>query len=69
MTRERAVQAAAAALFNAVAERASRTPHEAATAAYYPGHPLGSVDAIEAAIIQRREQEAAESVDLVASAA
>ncbi|MEU2739873.1 hypothetical protein ABZ656_32075 [Streptomyces sp. NPDC007095] len=54
LTRSRAVQAAAAALVDAVAERAARTPREAAEAAYYPGHPLGSVDAIEAEIIRRR---------------
>lgn len=53
-----AVRAAAAALLEAVAERASRTPREAAEAAYYPGHPLGSVEAIEAEIIRRRAAEA-----------
>jgi hypothetical protein len=52
-----AVRAAAAALFEAVAERASRTPREAAEAAYYPGHRLGSVEAIEAEIIRRRAAE------------
>jgi hypothetical protein len=57
--REEAIRAAAAALIDAVAERASRTPHEAAVAAYYPGHPLGSVEAIEAEVIRRRGAEAA----------
>lgn len=57
VTRDVAVRAAAAALVQAVAERASRTPREAAEAAYYPGHPLGSVEAIEAAIIRRRAAE------------
>lgn len=60
LIRTRAVQAAAAALVDAVAERAALTPREAAEAAYYPGHPLGSVDAIEAEIIRRREHEATE---------
>lgn len=56
-TREQVVRAVAAALIQAVAERASRTPREAAEAAYYPGHPLGSVEAIEAVIIRRRAAE------------
>jgi hypothetical protein len=53
-TREQAIRAAAAALLDAVMERASRTPREAAEAAWYPGHRLGSVEAIEAEIIRRR---------------
>jgi len=57
--RDRAVRAAAEALVDAVAERASRTPREAAEAAWYPGHPLGSVEVIEAEIIRRRAAEAA----------
>jgi hypothetical protein len=52
--RDRAIRGAAEALVDAVAERASRTPREAAEAAFYPGHPLGSVEAIEAEIIRRR---------------
>ncbi|MEV8032224.1 hypothetical protein [Streptomyces sp. NPDC086182] len=52
--RDRAIRGAADALVDAVAERASRTPREAAEAAFYPGHPLGSVEAIEAEIIRRR---------------
>lgn len=59
VTRDAAIRAAASALVQAVAERASRTPREAAEAAYYPGHPLGSVEAIEAVIIRRRAAEAA----------
>lgn len=55
--RDRAVRAAADALVEAVAERASRTPHEAAEAAWYPGHRLGSVEAIEAEIVRRRAAE------------
>lgn len=58
-TRAQAIQAAAEALLDAVAERASRTPREAAEAAWYPGHRLGSVEAIEAEIIRRRSAEAA----------
>lgn len=52
--RDQAIRAAARALVDAVAERASRTPREAAEAAWYPGHRLGSVEAIEAEIIRRR---------------
>lgn len=54
ITRETAIRAAAAALIEAVRVRASRTPHEAAVAAWYPGHPLGSVEAIERRIIADR---------------
>jgi hypothetical protein len=53
-TRSQAIRGAAEALADAVAARASRTPREAAAAAWYPGHPLGSVEAIEAEIIRRR---------------
>jgi hypothetical protein len=59
ITRLRALQTAANALVDAVAERASQTPRQAAEAAYYPGHPLGSVDAIEAEIVRRRELQSA----------
>lgn len=58
-TRAQAVRSAAEALLEAVAERASRTPREAAEAAWYPGHRLGSVEAIEAEIVRRRSAEAA----------
>lgn len=58
-TRDEAIRAAAAALLDAVAERASRTPREAAEAAWYPGHPLGSVEAIEAEIVRQRAAQAA----------
>ncbi|WP_406417927.1 hypothetical protein [Streptomyces sp. NBC_01614] len=61
-TRADAVRAAAAALLDAVAERASRTPREAAEAAWYPGHRLGSVEAIEAEIIRRRTAEASSAL-------
>lgn len=63
MIKAKAIRAAAAALLDAVAERASRTPREAAEAAFYPGHPLGSVDAIEAEIVRRREHDSAASTD------
>lgn len=64
ISRDRAIRAAAEALVDAVAERAARTPRQAAEAAYYPGHPLGSVAAIEAEIIARREAESAHAADL-----
>lgn len=67
--RGRAVAAAAEALFDAVVERASRTPAEAAKAAWYPGHPLGSVEAIETEIVRRREQVAVVPLLPVADAA
>lgn len=57
--RAKAIHAAAQALVDAVVERESRTPQEAARAAWYPGHPLGSVEAIEAEIIRRRAADAA----------
>lgn len=57
--RTKAIRAAAQALVDAVTERASRTPREAAEAAWYPGHPLGSVEAIEAEIVRRRAADAA----------
>lgn len=60
--RDRAVRAAAEALVDAVTERASRTPREAAEAAWYPGHPLGSIEAIEVEIVRRRAAEVAASV-------
>lgn len=60
LIRAHAIRAAADALVDAVAERAARTPREAAEAAYYPGHPLGSVDAIEAEIVRRRAADAGE---------
>lgn len=62
LIRSRAVRAAADALVDAVAERAARSPREAAEAAYYPGHPLGSVDAIEAEITRRRSAEGGEPI-------
>ncbi|MDT0381373.1 hypothetical protein RM572_21685 [Streptomyces sp. DSM 42041] len=55
VTREAAISAAARALTAGVAKRAAMSPREAAEAAYYPGHPLGSVDAIETEILRRRK--------------
>lgn len=52
--RPTAIHAAARALISAVTERATQTPAQAAAAAFYPGHPLGSVEAIEAEITRRR---------------
>ncbi|GAA3374651.1 hypothetical protein [Streptomyces racemochromogenes] len=52
--RTTAIHTAAQALIAAVAERATQSPRQAAEAAFYPGHPLGSVDAIEAEITRRR---------------
>jgi hypothetical protein len=48
VTREQAIANAAATLIHDVAVQA----------AWHPGHPLGTVDAIEAAIIQRRGEDA-----------
>ncbi|MYT24587.1 hypothetical protein GTW69_30640, partial [Streptomyces sp. SID7760] len=49
------------ALISGVAERAAQSPRQAAEAAYYPGHPLGSVEAIEAEITRRRARKQAAS--------
>lgn len=57
--RSAAIHTAAKLLVSAVAERAERSPRQAAEAAYYPGHPLGSVAAIEAAINERRTRQQA----------
>jgi hypothetical protein len=58
VTREQALDRAAKILIAGVALQASRTPRAAAEAAWYPGHRLGSVEAIEAVIIQRRKEDA-----------
>ncbi|MEU0675423.1 hypothetical protein ABZ330_21530 [Streptomyces sp. NPDC006172] len=62
LVRQQAIRAAAEVLVDAVAERAARTPREAAEAAFYPGHPLGTVEAIEAEIIRRRAADAGEQI-------
>lgn len=59
-TRQEAIRAAALILVEARAERDALSPRAAAEAAWYPGHSLVTVDAIEALIIrQRNEAEAA----------
>lgn len=57
-TREQAIARAALGPCRRRRERAGRTPQEAAAAASYPGHPLGSIGAIEAEIIRRRQNRA-----------
>lgn len=52
--RQTAIHGAAIVLAEARAARDTLTPRAAAEAAYYPGHRLGSVDAIEALIIRQR---------------
>lgn len=59
-TREEAIAAFATEFMRAAAVRASMTPRAAAEAAWYPGHPLGSIEAIEAKIRARRAEQAAE---------
>ncbi|WP_035796335.1 hypothetical protein [Kitasatospora mediocidica] len=55
-TRKEAISAAALILVQARAERDALSPRKAAEAAWYPGHRLGSVEAIEALIISQRKQ-------------
>ncbi|ARF55977.1 hypothetical protein [Streptomyces gilvosporeus] len=50
LARARAIRSAAQQLAYGVALRESMSPREAARAAWYPGHRLGSVEAIEAHI-------------------
>jgi hypothetical protein len=57
--REQVIQRAAQAVVNGVRASAAMTPRAAAEAAWYPGHPLKTVDAIEAAIRKRRAEDAA----------
>ncbi|MFE2407014.1 hypothetical protein ACFXDE_01585 [Kitasatospora sp. NPDC059408] len=54
--RRQAIRAAGLVLAQARAERDALTPREAAEAAFYPGHRLGSIDAIEALIIRQRAE-------------
>lgn len=58
MTREQAVGTIAAIVIRSVGQRESLSPRQAAEAAWYPGHPLVTVEAIEARIIQRRAEDA-----------
>jgi hypothetical protein len=56
-TFEEAMDAAAQALIDAVAARAGMSIPDAARAAWYPGHPLITVEALEAHIAERRERQ------------
>jgi hypothetical protein len=58
VTREEAIRRAALVLIGGVQLRASMTPRAAAEAAWYPGHRLGSVEAIERLITERRARSA-----------
>lgn len=55
-TRQEAIRAAVAVFLEARAIRDAKSPREAAEAAWYPGHRLVTVDAIEALIIRQREE-------------
>lgn len=59
MTRDEYIDGIAAAALRAIEHRESLPARQAAEAAWYPGHSLGSVEAIEAAIVQRRAEDAA----------
>lgn len=68
-TRAEAIRAAAYVLVEARIARDSLSPRAAAEAAYYPGHRLGSVEAIEALIVsQRAEAARLAAVELPAAA-
>jgi hypothetical protein len=58
MTREQYIDGIADALLRAVQQRESLPARQAAEGAWYPGHPLGTVEAIEAEIISRRAEDA-----------
>lgn len=58
MTRDEYFDGLAAALIRAVELRESMPARQAAEAAWYPGHRLGTVEAIEAVIRQRRAHDA-----------
>ncbi|WP_354643953.1 hypothetical protein [Kitasatospora camelliae] len=66
ITRAAAIRGAAIVFAEARAARDALTPRQAAEAAYYPGHRLGSVDAIEQLIIRQRQQAAAKATPLAA---
>lgn len=55
-TKDEALRAAGRGLAVARVERDALSPRKAAEAAWYPGHQLGTVEAIEALIISQREQ-------------
>ncbi|MEZ0090064.1 hypothetical protein [Streptacidiphilus sp. EB129] len=56
--RSQAIQRAAQILAETVRQQAEMTPRQQAEAAWYPGHPLGSIEAIEQAVIERRQRHA-----------
>jgi hypothetical protein len=58
MTRDQYLDGIATAALQAVQQRESLSARQAAEGAWYPGHPLGTVEAIEAAIVQRRSEDA-----------
>ncbi|MFF7588066.1 hypothetical protein ACFZCK_11360 [Kitasatospora purpeofusca] len=55
-TRDEAIRGAAMILKRARAERDALSPRDAAKAAWYPGHRLGTVEAIEELIIRQRSE-------------
>jgi hypothetical protein len=57
-----AIHGAAIVLAEARAARDAKSPRAAAEAAYYPGHPLGTVEAIEALIIRQRNDAAQQAL-------
>lgn len=59
ISREQALDNAAAIIADAVTQQAAMTPRQQAEGAWYRGHPLGTVDAIEQAVIARRKRHAA----------
>lgn len=58
MTLDEYYERAVLGLLRAVEQRESLPAREAAESARYPGHPLGTVDAIEAEIRRRRAADA-----------
>ena len=57
-TREEAIRAANLVYAAARSRRDSLSPRDAAVEAWYPGHRLGTVEAIEAQIVRRRREAA-----------
>lgn len=55
ITREEAINNAALILVQARAERDALSPRAAAEAAWYRGHELGTVEAIEELIVRQRQ--------------
>lgn len=55
-SRQDAIRGAARVLVEARAERDALSPRQAAEAAWYPGHRLETVDAIEALIVAQRTE-------------